>query len=167
MGRFRTIGAIVLLLFLLGKTRAQSYQAPKKSDPLEMPELNTVYMELLGSAGAYSLNYERTFVLGPPLSLRGRIGASFFGGSFILPAYIQMSHAFPGPFEMEWGGGLNLLPRFGKNELAHEWGALVGFRLRNELGLFFRMAYTPRFPVQEGEGVAVCTGGGLSMGFFF
>ncbi len=157
----------LLLLLSMDDGTAQSYQAPKKSEPIELPSQNAFYIELLGSAGTYSLNYERLFVLGPPISLRGRIGASFLGGGFSFPMLVQASHPLFGPVEMEWGGGAVLLPRFSDQQFGYEWTGLAGFRYQDELGLVLRLVYTPFFRGGAEEDRWIKHWGGFSVGVLF
>ncbi|MFB6258162.1 MAG: hypothetical protein ABEH38_05675 [Flavobacteriales bacterium] len=154
----------LLISFILG---AQSYQPPKKSEPVDLPSSNAFFVELLGNGGAYSINYERLFLTGPPLSFRGRTGVSFFGGRFTFPVMISTSHPLLGPLEMEWGGGVLLIPDFQKGGLVHQWSARGGIRYSNSQGLLLRLAYTPFFRSASKNEKWIRHWGGLSIGLLF
>lgn len=167
MNSFRTIcvlGFFLLLFPILGT--AQSYQAPKKSEPKEVPYQNAFFVELMGNGGAYSLNYERLFLLAPPVSIYGRTGVSFFGGRFSFPILLELSHSFIAPFEMESGAGAALVPDLQKGGVHHEWTASGGLRYTNQNGFIFRLTYTPFFR-PDGEGARVKHWGGVSAGLLF
>lgn len=50
---------------------------------------NTVYVELLGTGGLYTANYERSFPLGEKARLNGRIAAAVRGG-FVMPIGLSL-----------------------------------------------------------------------------
>lgn len=165
-------GSIVALFFFAlllqaSALDAQRYEAPEPAPALDVPTQNAFYFELLGNAGAYSVNYERLIVLGPPVSFRGRIGASFFGGGFNFPLLLQFSNPLLGPVELEWGGGTTLLPDMSQGEVDNEWTALLGFRYGNIDGLLLRLGYTPFLRFNEDEESLVRHWGGFSVGMRF
>jgi hypothetical protein len=160
----------ILLIFLLSASfslcRGQSYQDPKKADPFEIPAQNDIFLEVLGSGGGYSLNYERLILLGPPFTLRGRLGISFFASRFTFPALLQVSHTLKGPLALEWGGGVSLIPDIGEGRLNKEWTLLAGFRYSNIEGFLFRLSYTPFLRGGE-DGLRIEHWGGVSAGLLF
>lgn len=163
----RVLLALALLLFFASPgTNAQSLQAPKKADPLEVPAQNDIFLELLGSGGAYSLNYERLVLLGPPFTIRGRLGISFFGSRFTFPVMLQVSHQLAGPLKLEWGGGVSMIPDLSEKTVDKEWTLLTGLRYSNVEGFLFRLSYTPF--IRPGNGsIRVKHWGGVSVGLLF
>lgn len=160
---------ILLIFFLFGSLsvcKGQSYQEPKKAEPNELPAQNDIFLEVLGSGGGYSLNYERLILLGPPFSLRGRLGVSFFASRFTFPALLQVSHTLKGPLDLEWGGGVSLIPDLGEARLNKEWTLLAGVRYSNVEGFLFRLSYTP-FLRGGDDGLQVEHWGGISAGLLF
>ena len=158
--------AVLASFFAFSGALAQSLQPPKKAEAMELPAQNDIFLELLGSGGAYSLNYERLILLGPPFSLRGRLGISFFGSRFTFPALLQVSHSLKGPLHFEWGGGVSMLPRISEGMIDKEWTLLAGFRYSNAKGFLFRASYTPFFRSMDG-GAKLKHWGGVSAGLLF
>ncbi len=159
---------LILFLFLaVAGTRGQTLQPPKKSEPIEVPAENAFYAELLGSGGAYSLNYERSIFLAPPVSLRGRIGFSYFGGGLTVPALLQFSHPLLGPIRMEWGGGALFIPVTAGGGMNTDIAGVAGLRYMNASGLLLRLAYTPFFRTASEDERWIRHWGGFSVGLAF
>ncbi|WP_420151142.1 hypothetical protein [Spirosoma sp.] len=64
---------LFLYLPLVGVAQTLTIESPARPR-------NTVYLEVLGSGGAYSLNYERFLFLRQKQAYGFRVGSSYFGG---------------------------------------------------------------------------------------
>lgn len=164
-----TMRSVLFMIFFLISSGidAQTLEPPKKSEPIEVPANNAFYAELLGSGGVYSLNYERAIFLRPPVSLRGRLGVSYFGGVFTVPALLHFSHPLLSPIRMEWGAGALFFPVTAEGGTNTDIAASAGFRYMNPSGLLLRLAYTPFFRAPGEDQRSMRHWGGFSVGLLF
>lgn len=108
----------------------------------------SLFLELGGSGGIASLNYEKVFHDGPTIDFSYRLGFSFFpvdpnnGTSFIFPVLVNALYG-QGTHKAEAGIGQGFtLTTKGKAYIAVT--PALGYRFQPEQGrLFFRATYTP------------------------
>jgi hypothetical protein len=142
----------VLTLLAGGKLGLAQVDAPHAS--------NAVYFELLGNAGAFSLNYER--LVNGRLALRLGYGtwtdSMIFGPSAerqVKSMPVSASYLFgPGERKLEIGGGVT----FGRHENFYGGGsfrsltAIVGYRTQPAgRGYLFRAGVTPFYSLDSGN----------------
>ena len=133
---------------------------------------NVFYVEALGNAGGYSLNYEQS--LGS--SLWARAGLSYVSGAGdrLLTVPIGLSKLFGKErdfFEL----GLVLSPAYAEDDFifnseneGKEFGILIsptiGYRYQSIEDVFFKIAFTPLFTTFE---TTFFPWGGISVGYSF
>ena len=107
-----------------------------------------LYLELGGSAGLGSVNFERTFVQGERGALAWRVGLSGFYGdastgfSFIVPLVLYYYHG-EGPHKVEIGLGQGVTLGL-KGGIFFQTIPILGYRWQPEdRKLFLRFTYTP------------------------
>jgi hypothetical protein len=148
-------------MFIISATNELKAQSEKTAR-------NTVYVELLGNAGLYSVNYDR--LLSPSVS--GRVGAMFisYGEVGVTLVPVMVNYLRGNNHKVELGVGPVFIiasadfDGFGSLESAGVGGtATFGYRYQpKKRGFNFRVGFTPI--VFGGE---VFPSGGLSVGFGF
>jgi hypothetical protein len=161
MNRYITILCLSIFLFSASPVLPQSHP-------------NSLYVELLGNGGLYSINYDRLFTS----NIGGRIGFSYlsFKKDLFLPEMTLFT--FPvsfsyllgeGSSKLELGAGITIVS--GEFDWVNEKGSgglvvpnlIFGYRFQSSDGGFlFRIGYIPLF---TSEGVLSWVG--LSMGATF
>lgn len=125
--------------------------------PYREPDgLSNWYVELGGSAGLYSLNFEQVLYRSTRLGWVGRVGASysFIGGNFLGKVDLTRGEVVA-PFttslllgsrerkeKIEFGLGFNLLNKPSGNREIFPTAA-IGFRVVETNKVCFRILYTP------------------------
>ncbi len=134
--------------------------------PRPYRHLNSVQLELLGSGGAYSINYERILLNGHIFQTGIRSGVGITGSPFGLweapetriPILVSEQVSY-GRHHLEVAGGITLMNSYNFWILKHAsygnklfpMGALSGgYRYQKPEGrLIFRVAYTPFFRLKK------------------
>lgn len=96
------------------------YPSLAQEEKLKINPKNTVYLEVLGNAYLYSLNYERVFLDKESYSLSGRIGFSYFKWSFFGDSHYSF---FP--------LSINFIKHFNKNNVEIGVGAVNQYSFYN------------------------------------
>lgn len=136
---------------------------------------NSVYFEVLGNGGLYSINYDRLFTE----NLGGRIGVMYFNADwfaffndvdiFLIP--ITLNYCIgTGKHKLELGAGgvIGLVNAgfFGSNPTSGSgvvWTGTIGYRYqKNNGGFMWRIGFTPLFNSKD-----FLPWGGISMGYSF
>ncbi|MFA5781137.1 MAG: hypothetical protein WC868_02590 [Bacteroidales bacterium] len=145
---------------------------------------NSFYIELLGNAPLYSLNYERIFINKNKFYLSGRIGIGYFfskldpGSSNIVvtPVLINVGYQLRKKFFIETGIGATYAYQrevtysyySGKKEIdinnSFFGTALIGLRIQGSKGFLFRVGFTPFYSINE---FLFAPFGGVSFGYSF
>ena len=128
---------------------------------LNLSSRNTVYVELLGSGGIYSVNFDRILIPSDTFNVAGRIGLTY------LPVIEEFNdHPTIGfPFEisflfgekngkLELGIGATYFYAFEelKNSSYTIFVPRIGYRLQKDQGgLFIKTGFTPWIPVFAGS----------------
>jgi len=162
MRRVKTI--IILCIFLFNAGQLISQQHP-----------NSIYLELMGSGGLYSLNYDRMFTP----NIGGRIGFSYFSftsDNFFFPSVdmymfpISLNYfAGEGNSKFEIGSGVTIVTGtadwFGVKGSGSAIAGIfnIGYRYQqSEGGFLFRIGLTPIL-----SSTGIHPWGGLSIGTAF
>ena len=137
---------------------------------------NSLYIELLGNGGLYSVNYDRLFTE----NLGGRIGVMYLSSlDFIFSSVdnlllvpITLNYFVGNNHKLELGGGVVIVSAdkigsFGINTrsggTAIGGTATIGYRYqKSDGGFLFRIGFTPIFSDTD-----FVPSGGLSLGFSF
>lgn len=120
---------------------------------------NTVYLELLGNGGYYSLNYDRIFEIKPKIKISTRIGFTYFpdlfGNGFRqvgpLTEVSILYSLFNNKHFLELGSGLSYFhqgyminPGYTYNEAVLFFIPRLGYRFQQPNGgLFFKIGFLP------------------------
>ena len=157
--------SIILSLLVI----ALSYDAFSQSKP------NSFYLELVGSGGLYSINYDRMFTD----NIGARIGFMYFEADWLLffsdldmlliPATLNYLVG-TGKHKFELGAGPVFISGsmgfFGSDPVSGSgvgWTGTIGYRYQqNDGGFMWRIGFTPAF--FSGE---FFPSGGISLGFSF
>lgn len=112
---------------------------------------NTVYVELLGNAGLYSLNYDRILVITNKLKITSRVGFSFYSNgkqsalnSFLYP--VGVSILYGKKHHVETGVGYTKVFEAYKRDIKMQYYnqnvfiARIGYRYQKEKSCFYRSA---------------------------
>ncbi|TXK48608.1 hypothetical protein FVR03_07880 [Pontibacter qinzhouensis] len=145
--------SIVLLTLLVAPSAVKAQEADSNI------KRNTVYVELLGNGGFYSLNFDRILVNRENWKIAGRVGVTYFNhfdnySSQVAGVPLELSYLRgKGNHYFEAGLGLNPVYRsrynfnkeLGKQHELNIWAnARLGYRYqKREGGVFYRIAYTP------------------------
>lgn len=129
---------------------------------------NNVFLEALGSAGAYSFNYERMVFNINDLGMLGiRIGFGlFFGDNISLDMPVMLVMCWGSEHIIELGVGFDPKFNFGDNvQILPTFLSAIGYRFSPlDGGLTYRVCFTPFFhPVDA----AFSPWFGLSVGYIF
>ena len=149
---------LFLSLFLLFNSVLLSVKAQEIGPKLKR---NTIFIELLGNGGFYSLNYDRILISKEKWKLAGRAGVSYFNffDDFNTQYYaipLEVSYLVgKGNHYLETGLGITPFYKFGEGieEFNHEQKTLfitstarIGYRYqRKDGGFFFKAGWTPQY----------------------
>lgn len=154
---------LIIFFFLLvtaahAQIKETEYVLETPRDYKKFPALNSNYIEILGNAGLYSLNFDRIFLHREQFKISGRIGANIWPvGYNIEQAYVvENNYIFlPSPHHVEIGPGLTLQRKFNPSctdTTTYKWESVwfgmfrLGYRYqKDEDGFFFRFGLTPIF----------------------
>lgn len=155
--------AFILFLFITVFANAQlqheDYVLEKPRDYNKDPALTANYIELLGNAGLYSVNFDRVFINRKSFKISGRIGANVWpNGRYFEQSYVVENNYifFEGDHHFEIGPGLTLQRKYNpvcsdtSKYPAYNWESIwfgmfrLGYRYQKaEEGFFFRCGLTP------------------------
>jgi len=149
------------LLFSLHIFFISGLYAVKAQELVPEPKRNTIFVELLGNGGIYSLNYDRILISKEKWKLAGRAGVSYFNffDDFNTQFYaipLEVSHLLgKGNHFLETGLGFTPLYKtsegIGEININQETLFLIstarlGYRYqRKDGGFFFKAGWTPQF----------------------
>lgn len=154
---------IIILCFLISSVlqaqiKETEYVLENPRDYTKFPALNAIYIEILGNAGLYSLNFDRVFFNRQKFKISGRVGAMIWPNSIYLEQGYTVENNyifFGGDHHFELGPGLTLQRKFNqdcKDTLNYKWESVwfgmfrLGYRYqRQDEGFFFRFGLTPIF----------------------
>lgn len=161
-------GLFLIINGIPGKTMAQDINKPARPDFSR----NSVYLEILGQGGIYSLNYDRLF----SEYFGGRIGfsafTSIFESSFLLVPITANYLVGSKNHHLELGAGVVFGSiDFNDSESDAKGSALIetatiGYRYQpKQDGFLFRIGFTPL--IRLGSDGDFLPWGGLSVGYSF
>jgi len=153
----------ILLIFFAVFAKAQvphdDYVLENPRDYSKFPAMNSNYIELLGNAGLYSLNFDRVVLYRKKFKISGRVGANIWPVGYNLEqAYVVENNYifFDSPHHFEVGPGLTLQRKYNpvcsdtsqypKYSWESVWFGMfrLGYRYqKEEEGFFFRFGLTP------------------------
>jgi hypothetical protein len=161
MKQLLTITIIFLSLVLNAQVKDDDYVLNSPRNYLKDPARTSTYIELLGNAGLYSLNWDHILVYKDDFKISGRIGASVFPvGYHIEQAYVLENNYIFGqnPHHLELGPGLTLQRKYNpvcsdtsmypKYNWESVWFGMfrIGYRFQDQAdGFFFKAGLTPIF----------------------
>ena len=143
---------------------------------------NSIYLEVFGIAGLYSVNYDRIIKITERSLLAGRIGVSYYNDNnskteyLIFPLELTTLRRKNKRHHLEYGFGvvLFLVDDSYSEQYAFIMGSLrLGYRYQKpEGGLLFRIGFTPIIPIavlQPGSEFdqKIVPWGGISIGYSF
>lgn len=158
------------LLTILVLTQAITAQDINSNNNPETID-HAIYLEVGGSAIAYSINYEGR--IGE--NLWGRVGASYFPGPFVEMVSFPLGMSYLiGKDVKHFELGFAVSPTYSESDFftdesnKKEYGIIaspiIGYRFQPKEELFFRLAFTPFFTTFDTK---FFLSGGLSFGYSF
>lgn len=144
MGRYYKVAFLFIGLLLTFESHAQKFK-------------NSVYGELLGHGGFYSINYERQVLAKDKLFLAPSIGFSTYDGFTGVP--ILMNAYYGGPnHALEAGIGYLGFHRQQTDIMFevqrffdHYINSRLGYRYESDKGFLFKIAFTPLYLLNSGD----------------
>lgn len=144
--------------FIRAQVRDDDYVLKSPHDYSKNPARNAAFIELLGNAGIYSLNFDHIFLYKKNFKISGRGGVNIWPvGYYLEQTYLIENNYifFSNPHHLEIGPGITLQRKFNPvcsdtTGQTYAWenvwfGVLrLGYRFqRDDEGFFFRAGLTP------------------------
>lgn len=154
----------------------------RKSDSImESREFkNSIYVEFLGNATLYSLNYERRIFHKKFLSVSARVGFSYFNwfglNDNVFDVILNMTSVFKiyNRIYFELGSGATYFTNtyydeyYNNNSIFFiDFVCTAGLRIQNYNGFQWRLCFTPKFRSYDNNSLMGMPWGGISMGYSF
>jgi hypothetical protein len=159
--RFLFLLCVFSSLSFTAQVKDDMYTLDTPRDYSKFPAMNANYIEILGNAGLYSINFDRVLIYSKMTKVTGRIGAMIWPvGYNIEQAYVFENNYFffDGDHHLEIGPGVTLQRKFNpvcsdttefpKYKWENVWFGMfrLGYRYqRQDEGFFFRFGLTPIF----------------------
>jgi hypothetical protein len=152
------IAFFFLSALVWGQVKDDDYVLSTPHDYSKDPARNANFIELLGNAGLYSLNFDHIFLYKEKFRISGRAGFSVFPvGYHIEQSYVIENNYifFTNPHHLELGPGITLQRRYNPvcsdtSGTTYDWENVwfgvfrLGYRFQQqEEGFFFRAGFTP------------------------
>jgi hypothetical protein len=151
------------IVFLLVLSLGQTLLAQKR---------NAVYVELLGNAFSYSVNYDRR-LQATGEGLGARVGANFLGDSGDASTNFvgQLNYVFGQKHAFELGAGVTYFMELNGGNSQVMPNLALQYRYQAPGGFLFRAGWSPFFPKKEADSIisekVFWAWPGLSLGYAF